>query len=134
MRNFRIGVMVAIAFTVVSATAFAQCVASTGPGGACSTGPGGGLSTGSGGGLSTGPGNGLSTGPDGGGSTGPGEVCRLAKVVDFPPGQAGVYRQVQAEENQQVLMGFYLQVPAAAAQLAPARNNDKWNRANPDCK
>jgi len=67
-------IQVAIAFTLLSAplATFAQCVGSTGPGGACSTGPGGGLSTGPGGGLSTGPGGGLSTGPGGGCSTGPG--------------------------------------------------------------
>jgi len=45
--------------------AFAQCVGSTGPGGACSTGPGGGLSSGPGGGLSYGPGGGCSSGPGG---------------------------------------------------------------------
>jgi len=51
--------------TLLSASAFANCVGYTGPGGPRSTGSGGGLSAGPGGGLSRGPGGGLSTGPGG---------------------------------------------------------------------
>ena len=69
-------VALAATMTLVSASAFANCVGYTGPGGPCSTGPGGGLSTGPGGGLSTGPGGGLSTGPGGGLSSGPGNNWR----------------------------------------------------------
>ncbi len=57
--NVGIKVILITGMALSSATAFSQCVGSTGPGGACSTGPGGGLSTGPGGGLSTGPGGGV---------------------------------------------------------------------------
>ena len=33
------------------------------------------------------------------------EVCRLAQVVDYLPGQAAVYRQAQAAESLTVLVG-----------------------------
>jgi hypothetical protein len=74
--KLKVAAIVVSSLMFVSASAFAACIGSTGPGGPCSTGPGGGLSTGPGGGLSTGPGGGLSTGPGGGLSTGPGNTWR----------------------------------------------------------
>ena len=59
----------------VSASASANCIGYSGPGGPCYTGPGGGLYTGPGGGAYTGPGGGAYTGPGGGAYTGPGGGC-----------------------------------------------------------
>jgi hypothetical protein len=92
------GILIAT-LTLCSATAFAGCVGSTGPGGACSTGPGGGLSTGPGGGLSTGPGGDVPQDPVADCRLGPVEGFQLDLAVDFllgraevaQPDRAGVY-------------------------------------------
>ena len=130
----RIASAIAAVWLCGSASAFAACVGSTGPGGPCSTGPGGGLSTGPGGGLSTGPGGGRSTGPGGGLSTGPGGGLSTGPGGGLSTGPGGGLSTGPGGGRSTGPSGGLSTGPGGGCSTGPGPGPDKWNRPNDACK
>ncbi len=128
-------IILVVCLTLSSASAFAECIGYSGPGGPCYTGPGGGLYTGPGGGAYTGPGGGAYTGPGGGLYTGPGGGAYTGPGGGLYTGPGGgAYTGPGGGAYTGPGGGAYTG-PGGGCYSGPGGGgSDKWNRPSPYCK